>query len=73
MIASGNTLEEIRKILNVDSLYYQSIDSLKKSIGTTDLCIACLSGSYPTDFAQEIRIKYLNGELEGRSHYEEVR
>ncbi|MFW9853354.1 MAG: amidophosphoribosyltransferase [Candidatus Thorarchaeota archaeon] len=73
LIASGNTLEEIRKILNVDSLYYQSIDSLKKSIGTSDLCIACLSGSYPTDFAQEIRIKYLNGELEGRSHYEEVR
>ena len=73
LIASGNTLEEIKNILNVDSLYYQSIDSLKKSIGTSDLCIACLSGSYPTDFAQEIRIKYLNGELKGRSHYEEVK
>ncbi|MHA1224195.1 MAG: amidophosphoribosyltransferase [Candidatus Heimdallarchaeaceae archaeon] len=72
LIASGHTLEQIKKILNVDTLYYQSIDSLKKSIGFSNLCLACLSGSYPTEFAQEIRIKYFNGELKERSHYEEV-
>lgn len=72
LIASGNTVEEIKEILNVDQIYYQSIDSLKKSIGLSDICTACLSGSYPTPFAQEIRIKYLNGELKGRSHYEEL-
>ncbi len=71
LIASGNTVEEIKEILEVDQIYYQSIDSLKKSIGLSDICTACLSGSYPTPFAQEIRIKYLNGELNGRSHYEE--
>jgi amidophosphoribosyltransferase len=72
LIASGNTVEEIKEILNVDQIYYQSIDSLKKAIGLSDICTACLSGSYPTPFAQEIRIKYLNGELNGRSHYEEI-
>jgi amidophosphoribosyltransferase len=72
LIASGHNLEEIKNVLDVDSLYYQTIDSLKKSIGLTDLCTACLSGSYPTSYAQEIRIKYLNGELQNRSHYEEV-
>jgi amidophosphoribosyltransferase len=73
LIASGNKVEEIRDILNVDQIYYQSIDSLKKSIGLSDICTACLSGSYPTPYAQEIRIKYLNGELKGRSHYEELK
>jgi len=73
LIASGNTVEEIKEILNVDQIYYQSIDSLKKSIGLSDICTACLSGSYPTPFAQEIRIKYLNGELNSRSHYEELK
>jgi amidophosphoribosyltransferase len=73
LIASGHNLEEIKGILDVDELFYQSIDSLKKSIGFGDLCIACLSGSYPTPYAQEIRIRYLNGELKQRSHYEEIK
>jgi amidophosphoribosyltransferase len=72
LIASGNTVKDIEEILDVDKLYYQNIESLKKSIGSVNLCTACLSGSYPTSFAEEIRIKYLNGELSGRSHYEEV-
>ncbi|MBY9000580.1 MAG: amidophosphoribosyltransferase [Candidatus Heimdallarchaeota archaeon] len=72
LIASGHTIEEIKDVLDVDGVYYQSIDSLKTAIGFSDLCTACLSGSYPTPYAQEIRIKYLNGELKGRSHYEEV-
>ena len=72
LIASGNTIEKIKEILDVDGVYYQSIESLKTAIGFSDLCTACLSGSYPTPYAQEIRIKYLNGELVGGSHYEEV-
>ena len=72
LIASGQSLEKIKDVLDVDGVFYQSIDSLKTAIGFSDLCIACLSGSYPTPYAQEIRIKYLNGELKGRSHYEEV-
>ncbi len=63
--------KKIKEILDVDSLYYQKIESLKKSIGINDLCTACLSGSYPTQFAAELRIKYLNGEIINRSHYEE--
>ncbi|MHA1302921.1 MAG: amidophosphoribosyltransferase [Candidatus Heimdallarchaeaceae archaeon] len=70
LIASGNTLKDIERILNVDALYYQRIESLKNAIGFDDLCTACLSGSYPTSHAEEIRIKYLNGELTSRSHYE---
>jgi len=72
LIASGHKIKEIKQILDVDELFYQNIDSLKKSIGFSDLCTACLSGSYPTSYAQEIRIRYFNGELKNRSHYEEV-
>ncbi len=70
LIASGNTLKDIEKILDVDGLYYQDIEALKRAIGIDDLCTACLSGSYPTAHAQELRIKYLNGELSKSSHYE---
>ena len=72
LIASGYKIDEIKNTLDVDELFYQKIESLKKAIGFSDLCTACLSGSYPTAYAQEIRIKYLNGELKNRSHYEEV-
>jgi amidophosphoribosyltransferase len=42
-------IEEIRKKIGADSLLYQTLEDLKKSIGKTEsqLCLACLTGQYP--------------------------
>ena len=50
LIASGNTLEEIRASLGVDSLGYLSLDGMLESVpgGPTGFCHACFSGDYPT-------------------------
>ncbi len=49
-------IEEIRKTIGADSLLYQTIDDLKKSIGKNEsqLCLACLTGEYPLKFADKI-------------------
>ncbi|MHA1685486.1 MAG: amidophosphoribosyltransferase [Candidatus Heimdallarchaeaceae archaeon] len=70
LIATGHTLKEIKEILDVDDIVYQKLDGLREAIGLNDLCIACLSGSYPTPFAAELRLRYMNGELQNHSHYE---
>ncbi|MDP8011358.1 MAG: amidophosphoribosyltransferase [Thermoplasmata archaeon] len=54
-IASGKSIEEIRKIINADSLAYISIDGLIKAIGfpKEDLCLGCLTGIYPVKIKGE--------------------
>lgn len=46
---SKRTEEEIANHINADSVGYLSIEGLVKAIGRKDLCLACLSGKYPTD------------------------
>lgn len=51
LIACHHTVEEIAKIIGVDSLGYLSIDSVKKIAGGPDsnvYCTACFDGIYPT-------------------------
>jgi len=50
-------IEEIRKAIGADSLLYQTIDDLKKSIGKTEsqLCLACLTGEYPLKNIDKIK------------------
>ena len=50
LIASNNTLEEIRASLGVDSLGYLSLDGMLASVpsGPEGFCHACFSGDYPT-------------------------
>jgi amidophosphoribosyltransferase len=57
LIASDKDVEEIRKILGVDSLGYLSIESLIKCIGIDDgnLCTGCLTGEYPTKLPENIQ------------------
>ena len=56
LIASDKDVEEIRKILGVDSLGYLSIESLIDCIGIEDgnLCVGCLTGEYPTELPEDI-------------------
>lgn len=49
-IAHNNSIEEIRKYLEVDSLGYLSIDGIKKVLPEekrNDFCMACFNGDYP--------------------------
>lgn len=49
LIASTKTVDEIGKIIGVDSLKYQTIENLVKccQIPRNKLCLACLTGEYP--------------------------
>ncbi len=56
LIAALKTVPEIEKALNVHRLCYQMIEGLVKAIGfdRDKLCMACLTGEYPTPLAQKI-------------------
>jgi amidophosphoribosyltransferase len=49
LIASMKTVEEIRRYLSLDTLYYLSLESLVKATGDhADMfCKACYDGNYP--------------------------
>ncbi len=51
LIAANNSIEEIRKFVEADSLAYLSLSSLRRSVADTDAryCYACYTGDYPTD------------------------
>lgn len=49
-IANKHTVDEIRRIIGADSLGYISMEGLVEAVGipASDLCLACISGKYPT-------------------------
>ncbi len=49
LIAVEKTTQEIQEEIGADELIYLSQEGLKKAIGLNDLCMACLTGKYPTD------------------------
>lgn len=55
LIASSNSVEEIRQIIGADSLTFLSPEGLVKAINrpiegeTRGLCMACFTGKYPTE------------------------
>jgi len=63
LIASHKSIEEIRKIADCDSLIYQDIEGLVKAIGfdKNELCMACLTGEYPTQKVKQLKLDVLNG------------
>ena len=50
LIAVHHSVEEIAKIIGVDSLGYLTIDQAKQLAGNNpeDFCVACFDGNYPT-------------------------
>lgn len=76
LIGSRHNPEEISKIIGADAVCYQSIDSLIRATGDAknSLCIACITGDYPTPLAQELadkmKAKFLNGYEEKGRIYE---
>lgn len=56
LIAANKSVPEIRKAVGADSLAYLSISDLVEAIGLgkENLCLGCITGSYPTEFGNKI-------------------
>lgn len=71
---SKETCAKIAKELGADSLIYQTMDGLVRSIGMPKetLCMACLNGDYPTPCGKELFKKawdnFNNGKKDGRTY-----
>jgi amidophosphoribosyltransferase len=67
LIGSNHDEKEIAKIIGADSVCYQSIEGLIKATGCTQdqLCMACVTGKYPTPMAQEVADRMHKRFLEG--------
>lgn len=50
LIAANNTLEEIRRFTEADSIGYLPLSALSEAVGDTErnFCYACYTGNYPT-------------------------
>jgi amidophosphoribosyltransferase len=76
LIGSKHSSEEIAKIIGADNVCYQSIEALIKATGQTQdqLCLACVTGKYPTPLAQkmadEMKQKFVCGYEEKTRIYE---
>jgi amidophosphoribosyltransferase len=76
LIGSKHTSEEIAEIIGADAVCYQSIENLVKATGFTrdQLCLACVTGKYPTPLAQkiadEMKKRFLEGHEETGRLYE---
>src|SRR3990172_8218048 len=76
LIGSTHDEKEIAKIIGADDVCYQSIEKLVSATGCTrdQLCMACITGKYPTPLAQEMadrmRKRFLNGYEEKGRIYE---
>ena len=51
LIAANNSIEEIRRFVEADSLAYLSMGALREAVADVnhDFCYACYTGNYPTD------------------------
>ncbi len=63
LIASANSVEEIRKFLGADSLGYLSLDNLRRAVSDTEgkFCMSCYTGNYPTELVQ-LEVAHREGE-----------
>lgn len=72
LIASNNTIEEIREYLEVESVAYLTVESMLKSINRPDMkfCTACFDGHYPLEIElSEDNQKYLFEEVAMSEYY----
>ncbi len=56
LVGSRHDPEEIAKIIGADGVCYQSLEGLIQATGQTEgqLCLACVTGKYPTSCAQRM-------------------
>ena len=55
LIACHHSVEEIAKIIGVDTLGYLPLENLRDLCGSDGYCSACFSGRYPTSIPEDTR------------------
>jgi amidophosphoribosyltransferase len=76
LVGSKHSAEEIAKIIGADGVCYQSIEGLVRATGQTQdqLCLACITGKYPTPCAQKMadamKTRFFDGYEEKTRIYE---
>jgi amidophosphoribosyltransferase len=76
LVGSKHNAEEIAKIIGADNVCYQSLEGLIRATGQTEdqLCLACITGKYPTPCAQkmadDMKKRFLDGYEEKTRIYE---
>jgi len=76
LIGSKHNPDEIAKLINADTVNYQSLEGLVRAteLKKDELCLGCVIGKYPTPLAQriadEMREKFENGFKETGRLYE---
>ncbi len=65
LIAANNSIEEIRRFVEADSLAYLSMGALREAVAdhNHDFCYACYTGNYPTEL---VNIQELMGAKDRR-------
>jgi amidophosphoribosyltransferase len=55
-MAANNTIDEIRRYLNADSLHYLSTKGLVRATGLPkeSFCMACFNGEYPVPYDAKV-------------------
>jgi amidophosphoribosyltransferase len=77
LIGTTHSPTEVASIIGADSVIYPSLDEFIKAIGLhkSELCLACLTGTYPTPLAQELadeqRMRFEQGTRETGRIYEQ--
>ena len=67
--------EEMARTLGAESLRYLPVESIARATGfdTSQLCRGCITGSYPTEWGQQLyQIAQSNGDNGGHRTYEAV-
>ncbi|MDP2646710.1 MAG: amidophosphoribosyltransferase [Desulfobacterales bacterium] len=65
LVATNKSVDELRRFLDLDSLYYLSLKGLLKSTGIEEpenhFCKACFDGNYPVKYGEEFSKDCLEG------------
>lgn len=56
LIAHNMSIEELRDHIGADSLYFLSLEGLKKSCGDSGFCDHCFTGNYPIEVNDEVNL-----------------
>ena len=54
LISARHTVEEVREMINADSLNFISVEGILKACDRTKMCISCFTGKYPTYVYQDL-------------------
>jgi len=72
LIAASKTIPQVARTIGADELHYQTLEGLIDAIGSSrdELCLACLTGEYPTPMAQAIADQMKGRVTQGRRYFE---